>query len=82
MSHVYNKQKDLRKEKEEKPLVMLWLANITMSPTTISPKCCPRLIALFKASSVKQTNKGEMESSCQTPLLPREKSKWISIDNE
>jgi len=41
--HKYiKKQKDLRKKKEEKSLMTLWLANVTISPTTMSPKCYPK----------------------------------------
>jgi hypothetical protein len=47
MSQVYIKQKYLMKEKEEKPLVTLWLDNVTNVTTTMSPKCYPGRITLY-----------------------------------
>jgi len=41
MSHVYKETKKYYERERRKTLVVLWLANVTMSPTTMSPKCYP-----------------------------------------
>jgi len=43
MSHVYKETKKYYERERRKTLVALWLANVTMSPTTMSPKCYPVL---------------------------------------
>jgi len=37
------KQKKYCERERRKTLATLWLANVTMSPTTMSPKCYPKM---------------------------------------
>jgi len=54
MSHVYKETKKYYERERRKTLVALWLVNVTMSPTTMSPKCYPvqRLFMLSSAAIV------------------------------
>jgi len=41
MSHMYKETKKYCERERRNTLVTLWLANVTMLPTTMSPKCYP-----------------------------------------